>query len=110
MGTCSWMHLHLASLGQFALLKLIMLVEFQEPVLVSIMTMESLIWFLLFNSKECSLESRESGSDVTLFYYRNCVATFNYLELSIQLSGDVHPLPGPEMQMDSCANNTAKAD
>ena len=32
-----------------------------------------------------------------IIYYRNCVATFNYLELSIQLSGDVHPLPGPEI-------------
>ena len=32
-----------------------------------------------------------------IIYYRNCVATFNYLELSIQLSGDVHPLPGLEI-------------
>ena len=29
-------------------------------------------------------------------YYSNLDAMFNYLALSIQLCGDVHPLPGPE--------------
>ena len=29
-------------------------------------------------------------------YYPNSVATFNYLALTILLSGDVHPLLGPE--------------
>ena len=60
-------HLRLAGLGQFALLNSITLVEFREPVLVSIITMESLICFLLLDSKECGLESRESGSAVTSF-------------------------------------------
>lgn len=58
-------HPRLAGLGQFALLNPITSVEFREPLLVSIMTIELLICFLLLDSKECGLESRESGSVVT---------------------------------------------
>ena len=30
-----------------------------------------------------------------IIYYSNSVASFNFLGLTILLSGDVHPMPGP---------------
>ena len=32
-------------------------------------------------------------------YYNNAVASFNFLELHTQLSGDIHPQPGPDSQL-----------
>ena len=39
---------------------------------------------------------RKKWLNSRIHYYSNSMASFNYLALSITLSGDVHPLPGPD--------------
>ena len=42
-----------------------------------------------------SFKIKKKWSKCIILYYPNCVASFNFLELSIELIGDVHPMPGP---------------
>ena len=42
------------------------------------------------------IKSRKKWFKSKISYYSNSSSTFNFLELSVLLSGDVHPLPGPE--------------
>ena len=53
--------------------------------------------FLIIGQQRMRLRIKRKWFCCNIIYYRNCVATFNYMELPIQLSGDVHPLPGPEI-------------
>ena len=72
--------------------------EFRESVLVFLMNDNGIAdLFLIIGQQRMRLRIKRKWFCCNIIYYRNCVATFNYLELSIQLSGDVHPLPGPEI-------------
>ena len=53
--------------------------------------------FLIIGQQRMRLRIKRKWFRCNIIYYPNCVATFNYLELSIQLGGDVHPSPGPEI-------------
>ena len=90
-------HLCLAGLGQLALLNSITLVKFREPLSLFYNDNGIADLFLIIGQQRMQLRIKRKWFCCNIIYYRNCVATFNYLELSIQLSGDVHPLPGPEI-------------
>ena len=52
---------------------------------------------LIIGQQRMRLRIKRKWFRCNIIYYRNCIATFNSLELLIQLSGDVYPLPGPEV-------------
>ena len=47
------------------------------------------------NMRECRVKTKRWHKS-RVSYYNNSDATFNFMELAITLSGDVHPLPGPD--------------
>ena len=48
----------------------------------------------------CLLDSINCGIDKSrITYYNNAEASFNFLELHTQPSGDIHPQPGPDSQL-----------
>ncbi|KXJ08305.1 putative RNA-directed DNA polymerase from transposon BS [Exaiptasia diaphana] len=74
------------------------ILHFDDSIVITIMRhnniQRSIVWyrplFIITGLRRKFSKSRIS-------YYSNSCATFNFMEFCIKLSGDVHPLPGPEI-------------